>query len=162
MTQRFCTQCGAELTAGANFCRVCGTPLTRPVSQPQLTSGSPERRQPPSRRPTRLTMWGLAGGSLLVLVGALMLFKASGPGPTASTRSEAHDEQRIPYPEVPRMPLAEAKARFEAGTTIFMDVRSREDYETAHIPQAVSLPLADLAARYQELPREAKILAYCT
>jgi hypothetical protein len=162
MTQRFCTQCGTELVAGANFCRVCGTPLKRPVAQPQPTSRSPERRQSNSRRPTRLTMWGLAGGSVLVLVGALMLFKTSGPGPTAGQRPEAHDEQRIPHPEVPRMSLAEAKARFEAGTAIFVDVRSREDYETAHIPRAVSLPLADLAARYQELPREAEILAYCT
>jgi 3-mercaptopyruvate sulfurtransferase SseA len=148
--------------AGANFCRVCGTPLKRPVSQPQPTSRSPERRQPNPRRPTRLTIWGLAGGSVLVLVGVLMLFKASGPGSTAGPRPAAHDEQRIPYPEVPRMPLAEAKARFEAETAIFVDVRSPSDYEAAHIPRAVSLPLTDLAARYQALPREAEILAYCT
>lgn len=87
---------------------------------------------------------------------------APAPTPAASTLPDSHDEEGVPYPEVPRIPLAEAKARYDAGTALFVDVRSQGEYETAHIRNAISLPLANLDARYQELPRDAEIITYCT
>jgi 3-mercaptopyruvate sulfurtransferase SseA len=97
-----------------------------------------------------------------LLIGALALFNTDRPSSTAGALPDSHNEEGIPYPEVPRLPLEEAKARFEAGTAIFVDVRSRGAYERAHIANAISLPLADLQARYRELPRDAEILTYCT
>jgi rhodanese-related sulfurtransferase len=61
---------------------------------------------------------------------------------------------------VPRISLAEAQARYDDGTALFVDVRGQEEYDTAHIPDAISLPLADLEARYQELPQDAEIITY--
>jgi len=67
---------------------------------------------------------------------------------------------QIPYPEVPRISVAEAKARYDAGAALFVDVRGQEEYDTTHISNAVLLPLADLEARYQELPQDAQIITY--
>jgi len=67
---------------------------------------------------------------------------------------------QIPYPEVPRISASEAKARYDTGTTLFVDVRAQEEYDTAHIPNAILLPMADLEARYQELPQDAEIITY--
>jgi DNA-binding transcriptional ArsR family regulator/rhodanese-related sulfurtransferase len=53
--------------------------------------------------------------------------------------------------------LAQAKR----GDVIVIDVRPREEYDTAHLPYARSLPLAELARRLAELPRGAQIVAYC-
>jgi len=102
------------------------------------------------------------GGALLLLVGVVFVLNQGRSGSTAATLSDSHDEQGIPYPEVPRISLAETRARYDAGTALFMDVRSQGEYDTAHIPDAISLPLANLDARYQELPRDAEIITYCT
>lgn len=42
-----------------------------------------------------------------------------------------------------------------------IDVRPREEYETGHIPGAVSVPLPELEGRLAELPRELELVAYC-
>ena len=51
--------------------------------------------------------------------------------------------------------------RVRAGGIVLLDLRPREEYETGHIPTAVSIPLADLGARLAHLPPEAEIVAYC-
>jgi rhodanese-related sulfurtransferase len=40
-------------------------------------------------------------------------------------------------------------------------VRPQEEYDTAHLPFARSLPLPELAQRLAELPRDVEIVAYC-
>jgi rhodanese-related sulfurtransferase len=40
-------------------------------------------------------------------------------------------------------------------------VRPREEYAAAHIPGAISLPLADLPKRLQELQKRREVVAYC-
>jgi rhodanese-related sulfurtransferase len=47
------------------------------------------------------------------------------------------------------------------GEVVVLDVRPREEYETAHLPYARSLPLAELSRRLAELPRDVEIVAYC-
>jgi 3-mercaptopyruvate sulfurtransferase SseA len=82
--------------------------------------------------------------------------------PTVPQSETGHEASEIPYPEVPRISPAEVRARYEAGTALFVDVRSEGEYETAHIPNAIPLSLADLETRYRELPRDAEIITYCT
>jgi DNA-binding transcriptional ArsR family regulator/rhodanese-related sulfurtransferase len=52
-------------------------------------------------------------------------------------------------------------AQAKRGDVIVIDVRPREEYDTAHLPYARSLPLAELAKRLAELPRGVEIVAYC-
>jgi len=52
-------------------------------------------------------------------------------------------------------------AQAKRGDVIVIDVRPREEYDTAHLPYARSLPLSELSKRLAELPRGVDIVAYC-
>jgi len=62
--------------------------------------------------------------------------------------------------QVPRTDLEEAKRRFDAGTTIFVDVRPPEEYAYAHIPGAISIPVSGPPESYFSLPRDRDIILY--
>jgi len=51
--------------------------------------------------------------------------------------------------------------RVRAGVVTLLDVRPREEYLAAHIPGALSMPLADLGTRVGELRKRRDIVAYC-
>ncbi len=51
--------------------------------------------------------------------------------------------------------------RLGRGDTVVVDVRPTEEYESAHIRGALSIPLDDLARRLRELPKTKLIVAYC-
>ncbi|MFG3437275.1 ArsR/SmtB family transcription factor [Nonomuraea sp. NPDC047897] len=53
------------------------------------------------------------------------------------------------------------RARVEAGDVVVLDVRPVEEYLAGHIPGAVSIPVAELADRIDELPADAEIVVYC-
>jgi len=55
----------------------------------------------------------------------------------------------------------ELARRVRAGEVTLIDVRPREEYVAAHIPGAVSLPLADLGKRVGELQKRRDVVAYC-
>ena len=53
-------------------------------------------------------------------------------------------------------------ARLEAGEAlVVVDVRPAEEYRSAHLPGAVSIPLDELEQRLRELPQDRQIVAYC-
>jgi rhodanese-related sulfurtransferase len=51
--------------------------------------------------------------------------------------------------------------RVRAGRAVVLDVRPAIEYAAGHIPGAVSIPLAELAERLDELPEDIEIVAYC-
>ena len=61
-----------------------------------------------------------------------------------------------------RVALSEAKAAFDAGEAIFLDVRTSQYYQQAHIPGALNIPLDELEARLGELQPGRWIITYCT
>lgn len=105
----------------------------------------------------------IIGSIVLVLAGALLILTAQPVvAPTVTPVADEHSEEGLPYPDVPRIPLAEAKAAYDAKRVVIVDVRGQEDYAAEHIPGALSLPLAELETRAQELPRDVTIITYCT
>lgn len=42
-----------------------------------------------------------------------------------------------------------------------IDVRPANEYHAGHFPGAISVPVADLADRMSELPKDSPIIAYC-
>jgi rhodanese-related sulfurtransferase len=44
---------------------------------------------------------------------------------------------------------------------IVLDVRPTLEYEVAHLPDAVSIPVAELRRRLREVPKDREIVAYC-
>jgi 3-mercaptopyruvate sulfurtransferase SseA len=107
--------------------------------------------------------WTLAGLAVILVgvAGFLFAYTRSLPGPAAQTRA-SNQQGDIPFPEVPRIPLEEAKAKFDAGTALIVDTRSREEYDQSHIPNAISLPLTELNTQNPDLPRDVEIITYCT
>lgn len=52
-------------------------------------------------------------------------------------------------------------AQVRSGEVILIDVRPAAEYETAHLPHARSMPLAEIEQRLAELPAGKEIVAYC-
>jgi rhodanese-related sulfurtransferase/DNA-binding transcriptional ArsR family regulator len=51
--------------------------------------------------------------------------------------------------------------RLVEGNTLLLDVRPVEEYAAGHLPDALSIPIAELHTRLAELPQEREIVAYC-
>jgi hypothetical protein len=146
-----CSYCGNELAPDDRFCQVCG----------RRTIRSLDKR--PRRRPVRAAFWrkpvawvGAAG--VLLLVVALVLALGGDPSPVGESDTVAGD---VPYPNVARISLAEAKEKHDSDSAVFLDVRSAGEYQAGHVSGSLSFPLGDLAARLDELPRGKEIITYC-
>ncbi len=63
-------------------------------------------------------------------------------------------------PAVDEITVADARARFDAGTAIFVDMRAGTDFTAGHIPGALTITSADLDSRLRSLPPGAVIIAY--
>ena len=65
----------------------------------------------------------------------------------------------IPAPET-------AKQIFDAGSALFVDVRSQDMFDAGHIPGAVSLPLGDFESRLEAFAADVSpkqpIVTYCS
>lgn len=57
--------------------------------------------------------------------------------------------------------LSELKDRMEKGEVLLLDVRPKEEYENAHIPGAVSMPIEELREKLSSLPTNYDVVAYC-
>ena len=55
----------------------------------------------------------------------------------------------------------ELLAQAKRGDVIVIDVRPQTEYQTAHLPHARSIPLAELKARLGEIPKGKPVVAYC-
>lgn len=51
--------------------------------------------------------------------------------------------------------------RVQAGEVVVIDVRPADEYQSAHIPGALPIPLQELERRLSELPLDKGIVAYC-
>ena len=53
------------------------------------------------------------------------------------------------------------RRKVRKGEVTLLDVRPADEYDAAHIPGALSVPLPELAKRLSELPRRRQVVAYC-
>lgn len=55
-----------------------------------------------------------------------------------------------------------SKKTSNPGTTIYLDIRENEERENGgFIPGSIHIPLAELRARSNELPKDGEIIVYC-
>ncbi|WP_025116242.1 ArsR/SmtB family transcription factor [Lysinibacillus fusiformis] len=57
--------------------------------------------------------------------------------------------------------LSDLVTRMDKGEVLLLDVRPKEEFEQAHIPGAVSMPIEDLEEQLATLPTHVDIVAYC-
>ena len=73
----------------------------------------------------------------------------------ALSQLAAHADELSPVPH------DELLAQAARGEVVVIDVRPHTEYANAHLPYAISMPLAELRQRIIELPVNLPIVAYC-
>ena len=63
---------------------------------------------------------------------------------------------------VDRVGVTAAQALADRGEAVFLDVRQSEAYRGGHIKGAVPMPEAEIASRITTLPKNKKIIVYCS
>jgi len=63
---------------------------------------------------------------------------------------------------VPRIALADLRAKMDRGEVVVMDVRDIDSYTASHIPGALHIPVSYIESELPYLPRGKPIVAYCT
>ncbi|WP_286923836.1 MULTISPECIES: ArsR/SmtB family transcription factor [Lysinibacillus] len=57
--------------------------------------------------------------------------------------------------------LTDLASRMNKGEVLLLDVRPKEEFEKAHIPGAVSIPIGELETHLASLPTNCDVVAYC-
>lgn len=84
------------------------------------------------------------------------------PAPNVVPTNVATQAEATPADDAPRISLADAKAAFDTGGALFIDTRASASYDAEHIKGALNIPMDKLADRIKDLPRDKKIVAYCS
>lgn len=113
-------------------------------------------KQNPNTRLAPLVMIVL-GGLLLLGGGGWYISQAiRESGQPANQAASAEDN----YPDIMRVSLVDAKAAYDAGSAVFLDVRDSQYFAASHIPGAISISLAELPNRMGELNPGDWIITY--
>jgi rhodanese-related sulfurtransferase len=88
----------------------------------------------------------------------------SSEGKTGSTVAPAATSQTATKPadDVQRISIAEARAAFDSGKAVIIDVRGEASYNAGHIKGAKVIAVGEISARAGELPRDKTIILYCS
>ncbi len=66
------------------------------------------------------------------------------------------------FRKTPESPDGPARRTLHAADgVLYLDVRAADEYAAGHLPEALSIPVGELAGRLGELPRDKTIIAYC-
>jgi rhodanese-related sulfurtransferase len=58
--------------------------------------------------------------------------------------------------------VAKIQAKVEEGKTLFIDVREPSEYGGGHIPEAINIPLRELAQHLDQVPHDQPVMLYCS
>ena len=84
------------------------------------------------------------------------------PGATETPRSNSNSQTEDPLAKIPRISLADAKKAFDEGNVVFVDTRSDVKYKEEHVKGAINIPAESFQTRYAEVPKDKKIITYCS
>ena len=69
--------------------------------------------------------------------------------------------RNVPGEPYTRISAEEAHEMLNAGEAVMIDVRRQDEYEGAHVKNAILIPVDDVIPRFDELPTEGKLLFIC-
>jgi rhodanese-related sulfurtransferase len=78
--------------------------------------------------------------------------------PERQAREE--EENAVNADAVPEVSAEEASELAEAGA-LLLDVREADEWDAGHAPEAQWIPMSEVQARIDELPRDRRIVAIC-
>jgi 3-mercaptopyruvate sulfurtransferase SseA len=105
----------------------------------------------------------LMGAGVLLMIAAVAFFIFAKPGqPEPQTTPTPNTGSDIPYPDVPRISLEDAKAANDQKAAVFIDTRAEEYWAQMSIPGAINIPWEEMETRYTELDPNDWIILYCT
>ena len=71
-------------------------------------------------------------------------------------------EETAQKDDAPRISLDDAKKEFDGGKVLFIDTRGEAQYKQEHIKGAINIPADTFQTRYTEVPKDKKVIAYCS
>lgn len=119
------------------------------------------RRKKQSRSILPLAMV-VAGVILIVIPLVWLVQNGSRAAQPAAQVPPSADQARLPFPDIERVSLADARAAYEVGSAVFVDTRGDPFFDSGHIPGALNIAEDDIEQRFTELDPQAWIITYCT
>jgi rhodanese-related sulfurtransferase len=110
----------------------------KPIGK-QATHKKKQHRKSNLRHNPRL--WLILGISAVIIIVAVILLIPKNSG-------------------IPHISVADAYQQYQQGS-FFLDVRSQEEWDQAHIAQSTLIPLDELQNRFSELPKDREIIVVC-
>ena len=87
---------------------------------------------------------------------------AEKPSATPPARNAPEAEHKDDGHDAPRISLADAKKAYDTGNVVVVDVRDVGAYKQEHIKGALNIPITQIAANEAKLPKNKKIIVYCS
>ena len=120
---------------------------------------------PASTKRRKLVPLTMMGSGILLIFAAVASIAMFSPQQTSNLPTPSAQVQAalpVPYPDVKRISIQDAKAALDLEAAVFVDVRGKEWYDQEHILGALSIPEDELEARMKELEPTAWIITYCS
>lgn len=83
------------------------------------------------------------------------------PTSAASPRA-ATPPQQVPYPNVARISLADAKKAYDAGLAVLVDTHSPEMFANERIEASINMPFNEVESYLSKMPKDKMIITYCS
>jgi 3-mercaptopyruvate sulfurtransferase SseA len=84
------------------------------------------------------------------------------PSGQASSSQPSQSPVTAPADTAPRISVEELHKLYEKGEVLVIDTRSEIAFKESRIKGAILVPVADVSAKADELPRNKMIVTYCT
>ena len=100
--------------------------------------------------------------SLTFLLAAVFLVACNASNKQVATQTPPKPPG-TPYPDgARRVTIEELETLIAEGKAYIVDVRTKESFDTAHIPNSVLIPSTEIVKHIKELPRDKTIVTYCS
>jgi hypothetical protein len=111
-----------------------------------------------------LVGWALSRSFTAPITSSIPVETASpaGPVPPSATPVAGEPEQGPEEAAVVRISPEDLRQKSLRGEVTVIDVRSATDFQLAHLPGSLHVPLANVEAQIAYLPKSKPIVAYCT
>jgi hypothetical protein len=115
------------------------------------------RRNPNSTIPLIL----FAAGVVFILAAVIWTIQQGGTPARSVAEAPANtNPAAVPLPGIARVSVEEARAAYEGGEAVFLDVRNEEGYAESHVPGAILMPEWEVGERLGELDPEKWVITY--